>query len=370
MKTAKEIISSISEELFLSEPLMFDVFCSHKIVENESLSTVFRTGKRRIEYNPKLVEEKPYSTIKEYLKNEIMRILLKHPYERVPPEPNRIALKKASDITISDILPMSRNLTNAQYYNFKSGMSYEEYYKELKDICPDAPENGKADFETSELWGDDAEMCDKIDAQIKKASSSNQWGSLAGTEIEKIIAKKNITMDYKKILTQFRSSMMSDLRILTRQRPNRRYGFDYMGSRYKPTYNLLVAVDSSGSISKEDLEDFFSVINRFFKYGAKNIKVIVFDVNITQELDLKRARNEIDIKGRGGTDFQAAVDYYENSSDYDGMIVFTDGYADKPKRQKTKKILWILSSKENYEFNRWLEQLPGSRATWIAKKKF
>ena len=86
-----------------------------------------------------------------------------------------------------------------------------------------------------------------------------------------------------------------------------------MGSRYKDTVKLLIAVDSSGSISQEDLENFFSIINRFFKYGAKEIKVIVFDTQITQEMDFKKARESLKIKGRGGTDFQAAIDYYEHS---------------------------------------------------------
>ena len=394
MKNAKEIITSITEEMFLTEPLMFDVFCSHKLQENTDIQVMFRTGQGRIEYNPELVEQsfrkEGCGSIEIALKNEILRILLLHPYQRVPENPNRVALKKASDITINSISPYSTKLPDASLYNLEYGLSYEEYYKKLKLIFPESkamknvPSQGMlqsqnesagqyqvqnksepGEYESTELWTEDDSMCDQIEQQIKKASASNQWGSLNGTGIETILAQKKIAMDYKKILMKFRSSVLSDSRSLTRLRPNSRYDFDYMGSRYKPSFNLLVAVDSSGSITHSDLENFFSIINRFFKYGAKKIKVIVFDVAITQELDFKKAAKKIEVHGRGGTCFQPAIDYYEKSRDYDGMIVFTDGFAELPKIHHHKKILWVLNNKANYNYCSQLQKLPGSSAIWI-----
>ena len=118
-----------------------------------------------------------------------------------------------------------------------------------------------------------------------------------------------------------------------------------------------------------DLESFFSVINRFFKYGISSIKLLVFDVAITQELDYVKARDEVEIKGRGGTDFQAIIDYYKKANKYDGMIVFTDGYAAPPEITNKKCILWIMNNRENYESNHdWIDNLPGSISTWIPRQ--
>ncbi|MCR5187360.1 MAG: VWA-like domain-containing protein [Treponema sp.] len=412
MKSAKEIISSISDNLFINEPLMFDIFCSHKLVANNSIDAMFRTGKGRIEYNPNLVVQK-YKDAPELLKDEILRILLKHPYERVPENPNRIALKVASDKVLEEIDSMQRSFCPFKYSNVYKGLSYEEYYKNLQDRFPkelpkirgqkgheaneseedtdsektrgdncektskkdskvnddDDDKNNqkklKADFEASELWADDEEMCGKINSQIQNAIESNKCGSFMGSFLEKILANKKINVDYKRILSMFRCSMLSDIRKLTRLRPNRRYGFDYMGSKHKTTYSLLIAVDSSGSIAPTDLENFFSVINQFFKYDISKMKVIVFDVGIQQELDFKKAQKEIKVSGRGGTDFQAAIDYYENSRNFDGMIVFTDGYALKPKINKKKRILWFINDKNNYKENAWLGKLPGCKITYL-----
>ncbi len=386
--SVKEKIRSVIDSWFLYEPLLFDVYCTHKLVENDKMKCPFRTGKRRIEYNPELLENNSTDEIAEHLKIEVMRILLKHPYQRVPLDPNRAALKTASDVTISEYCFRDKKLHNANHYNLEYGLSYEEYYKELYYICPNFGSNGMSDekvspvmpdgeiweyeaaAEASELWNDDEEMCDSVNRQILKAQKTNQWGSVTGSCKETINASLRIPMDYRRILSQFRASIISQRRLLTRMKPNRRYGFEFMGSKFEPKTHLLVAVDVSGSIGSEDLEKFFSIINRFFSFGVEAIKVLAFDTEIKQEIELKKAVKNIKIEGRGGTDFQCAIDYYESHEDYQGLIIFTDGYAEVPKISRNKQILWILTGKNEYDrAYRWIKKLRMNRATWIPVRK-
>ena len=213
-------------------------------------------------------------------------------------------------------------------------------------------------------------MSDSVNLQIEKAQKTNQWGSISGMFQETITASMKIPMDYRRILSQFRSSIISQRRKLTRMKPNRRYGFEFMGSQFEPKTHLLVAVDDSGSISNEDLQHFFSIINRFFSYGVEAINVIAFDTEIKQEFELKKASKNIRITGRGGTDFQCAVNYYENHPEFQGMIIFTDGYAPEPKITKAKQMLWILTSKGEYDYAmKWIKDLRLSKATWIPSLK-
>ena len=143
-----------------------------------------------------------------------------------------------------------------------------------------------------------------------------------------------------------------------------------MGSQFEPKTHLLVAVDVSGSIETEDLKNFFSIINRFFSYGVEAINVITFDWELQQEFELKKAAKDIKITGRGGTNFQCAVDYYENHPEFQGMIIFTDGYAEVPKIKKAKQLLWILTGKMEYDHAiKWIKDLRMSRATWIPSVK-
>lgn len=386
--SVKEAIGRVVDKWFLYEPLVFNVYCTHKLQENIEIKTPFRTGKRRIEYNPALLENRSDSEIEAALFAEVARILLKHPYQRVPQNPNRAALKTASDVTLREhCLVDNQKLHDASHYNLTPRLSYEEYYKKLYHICPNFGNDGQdkssslaptlkdgeeweyeAAANASELWDEDEEMADSVNQQILKAQQTNQWGSLSGSFKETVTASLKIPMDYRRILSQFRACIISQRRKLTRMKPSRRYDFDYMGSKFEPKTRLLVAVDVSGSIGSDDLQNFFSIINRFFSYGVESVHVIAFDSELKQEFDIKKAAKSVQVVGRGGTDFQCAVDYYESHSEYQGMIVFTDGYADVPKITKPKQTLWILSGKVQYECAlEWINKLPLSKATWIPK---
>lgn len=387
--SVKEIISRVVDKWFLYDPLLFNVYCTHKLEPNSDMKCSFRTGKRRIEYNPELLKDQSAGDIEQGLKNEVTRILLKHPYQRVPQNPNRTALTTASDVTLNEHCYHDNKMKDAAHYNLESGLSYEEYYKKLYYICPDfdAMDNDgqkhlmpglkkgeiwdyEATADASELWDEDEEMTDSVNQQIQKAMKTNQWGSISGEFQETITASLKIPMDYRRILSQFRASIITQRRKLTRMKPNRRYGFEFMGSQFEPKTHLLVAVDVSGSIDTEDLKNFLSIINRFFSYGVEVIHVLAFDTEIKQELELKKAAKSIRIIGRGGTDFQCAIDYYESHPEYQGLIIFTDGYADVPKLKLHKQILWILTGKYEYDNAiKWIKRLRFNKGTWIPSLK-
>ena len=124
-----------------------------------------------------------------------------------------------------------------------------------------------------------------------------------------------------------------------------------MGSRYDFTTRLLVAVDVSGSMSNEDIRLGFSLVNRFFKYGIEHIDALAFDTQVQGEaLTLKRARREVVVTGRGGTDFNAVMDYVDSHPGYDGVIIFTDGIAPVPRPPRVQRIplLWVFINEKTY----------------------
>ena len=412
-----KIITKIAEEWFLKEPLIFGVYCTHKLTENRKMKIPFRCGRMRIEYNPELLEKMDGKQIADLLKIEVVRIILKHPYQRMPVCPNFAALALASDITIQDstikdsasfFSSPKTKLRSPADFDLPNGLCYEEYYakllnklrEQLKDFSLTLMENSEAEdsdaedskaalqkgeadeddeesdengfmasFQTAELWEENDEAAETVNAEIEKAQTSNSWGSISGDLKQIIEASLVIQMDYRRMLSMFRASILSSKRKPTRMKPNRRYGFSYMGSQSDFTTGLLVAVDTSGSISDEALKQFFSIVNRFFKYGIKTIDVIQFDAELKEEvLSLKKAKSKVEITGRGGTDFQPAIDYYEKHKMYDGLIVFTDGYAEIPKLSGySAKILWVLTSRQEYEdfCAEILDHLPGSKATYI-----
>lgn len=417
MITEEERIKKIIERWFLLEPLMFNIFCTHKLEKNIGLKVPFRSGKMKIEYSPLQLQKLSDKEVEEYLKAEVFRIVLKHPYERVPQDANKVALGFASDVTIEQTSQFTIPLHNYAELGLAKGLSYEEYYRDLKfrpiaqlDYGNDedkkhsdskqqaASENKDCSnqhidsdnqdcshqqndeenhsysdqqkaAENVELWQEDDLAIEVINMQIIKAKESNEWGTISGNLQQIIEANLVVRMDYKKVLSSFRASILSQNRELTRTRPNRRYGFDFMGSHYKFTTKLLVAVDVSGSISDKELSKFFSIINRFFKYGIKNIDVIQFDFNITAPImNLKKAKKSIKVTGRGGTSFQPPINYYADHKEYDGLIIFTDCYAEVPRPTTHRRILWVLTNEKSYSNAiNWIKTMANNKVMYIPK---
>ena len=141
-------------------------------------------------------------------------------------------------------------------------------------------------------------------------------------------------------------------------KPNRRTGFQNMGSIRRFDTKLLVAVDVSGSISTESLRYFYGVINSAFKYGFESIDVIQFDCGIKLVQNLSKVVREVPVLGRGGTSFQEPIDYaHENG--YDGLLMLTDGYAPEPQIPDGFKagILWVCENEDCLNHHRrWMEK--------------
>lgn len=384
--TVGQRIKSLSQDWFLTEPLLFAVLCTHAIKRNDNMGCDMRCGKGIIEFNPDRLEHLDDKQLALRLKAEVVRIILKHPYQRQPYNPRRDVMRLSSDLTLCDNLEGmdSIGLEPPTIFDIPRGQAFEQYYSLMAGqvtqfeqnadgdgipIDMNMPGNGQGDADSDQvtdsllqadagasLWDEDELMSERVNHEIETAQRCNQWGSLSG-DLKALIESTLVSkQNFRAILSQFRASILSAKRHLTRMRPNRRYGFDAMGSQYAYSTCLLVAVDVSGSVSDEDIQRFLAVINRFFKQGIERIEVIEFDSHITtpEPLLLKQATRSIRVTGRGGTNFQPAIDYYYQNEQYDGLVFLTDGYAPTPKvpdDKRHKPIAWILTTQGGNEAN-------------------
>lgn len=489
---------------FLTEPALVEIYMTHSLEENKSLSCVMRCGKGRIEYNPNLVAHISDDKLELFLKTEIIRILLKHPYDRQPDCCRKEVVAIASNLVIGDNYTEFKpiNIPEPSKYGLQSHESYEWYAYRLEgnipktegiedshepvmditedllnddiedteqsefseeqelensqfkkkndsqdslqlndddsnqenhqskesgteesdskgennpnfisfqigegtsigfelsfddDFTPSLPVSSsnsnsspakqeknssgvsssvsasnllplkdttpKANFDLSSLWEEDFMKSCEIDSTIELINETCGWGTVPGNLVDQIIANTKARIDYRKVLSGFRASVLSSKRNLTRMRPNRRSGFDNLGSIRRFSTNILVAVDVSGSVDDESLKHFFSIINRTFKYGIEKLDLIQFDVDTKEVESFDKKKNKFDITGRGGTNFQSVYDYATAHQEYDGLIIFTDGCAPPPKKSpKMKcKVVWVCNNKRNYESNKeWMLKL-------------
>lgn len=367
-KKEENVFQRIAEHWFLSEPVLFATYCSHHLKPNSSIACTMRTGKGCIEYNPELTNLLTEQAIEENLKVEMIRILLKHPYDRQPKDCSAMACTLGSDCTLSSYYDNWKYVNLAKPSDFQlPEKEYFEWYainidklikKEGNDsVMTKTSDYAKAKAEQSALWEEDELMQISINTIIENAKN---WGTIPGNLVEQIIASTKVRIDYRKVISGFRASCISMRRTLTRMRPNRRTGFQNMGSIYRYKTNLLVAVDVSGSVTSKTLAHFYSVINRFFHYGIENIDVMQFDCAAGEVKNIKKASHKIEIFGRGGTDFQCVIDYAQQAKCYDGVIIMTDGYAPPPVLPPHFRphLLWICENEDSYkQHHEWMEKL-------------
>ena len=402
--TARERIQQEAEQWFLTEPVFFAVYCSHRLTMNANMLCPLRTGKGRIEYNPTVIDALQDNQLKDLLKVEMIRILLQHPYARQPLGCLPMMLQTASDMVISPAYKFSWvDLAKPEDYGLPKGQHYEWYANRLNEMAihrdGDAPSEGNSDTNeqqgedisapsvgqsdqskdlqsaSSGTDGEDSGENDKGGGESKDTDytslweenqfqarqitdlvqSTTQWGSLPGDMVELIKKAAEGKIDYRGALRTFRSSILSQKRRLTRMRPSRRFGFEQMGSHYDFTTRLLIAIDTSGSVGSEELGRYFRIITTFFKYGIQEIDVLMFDDVIQGEpvtfTEAKKNKQEFKVKGRGGTSFQAPVNYVKEHPNYDGLIIITDGYAPTPDVPPflRAKLLWVIDNEKSYK---------------------
>ena len=373
-------ISKITERWFLSEEALFSVFCTHRVAENSGMECHVRVGKGVIEVNPDLCADISDKELEERLRVEVIRILLKHPYERQPDGCSITARALGSNCVIGDSYQLQKvEMEEPADFKLPPKGHFEFYARCIERILQkmdgqdQQSENseehshnqreggGGGDFgkeyaDIAANWQQDELMAAQVNEVIRDV---NSWGSLPGNLVEEIIASTKARVDYRKILAGFRASILSEKRKLTRMRPNRRSGFEAMGSRYDFTTHIIIGVDCSGSISNDDLRNFYTTINRFFQYGIQQIDVVQFDADLGEVQTLLKASEKIKVTGRGGTCFQPFIDFVASHPEYDGALIYTDGYAPQPSIPAGMRtpLCWVLRSEtELKEHEHWMSQ--------------
>ena len=207
------------------------------------------------------------------------------------------------------------------------------------------------------LWGEDVIQNQRIESYVVEAIQQKSWGTTPHDIVQQIeIEYKKNYPDCKRILKYLNAKIKQTNRVLTRTKPSRRFGFSQMGSIYKPRPSkLLVFIDSSGSIAPKLLKRFLLTIKSIFSRTIKEIDMFFFDTELKSKEPIKTKvynMHKIDVIGSGGTNFECIFEYIKkNQNKYDGILIFTDGYAPEVnlKYKLRTKLCWIIYDNEGVQ---------------------
>jgi predicted metal-dependent peptidase len=175
-------------------------------------------------------------------------------------------------------------------------------------------------------------------------------GELKGL-LDKLNSSEPPKFDWKSYLRRFTGGSQRVFTKKLRRKFNKRFE-DNPGLKIKFRKHILVAVDTSGSVSDTEVQEFFHEIDHINKTGA-DITIVQCDSRI-QHIGPYKAGDKIEIHGRGGTEFDPVLELYnENQDKYTCLVYLTDGECScsvKP----VGKLLWVISTRGSIN-----EDLPG-----------
>lgn len=204
-----------------------------------------------------------------------------------------------------------------------------------------ADEFGDVDEATKKLIRNQTEhlLKEVADAVIKSQ------GHVPG-EFQEILDRINTIdppkFDWRSYLRRFTGGSTKTYTKKTRRKYNKRYD-ENPGLKIKWKRHILVAIDTSGSVSSNELREFLHEIHHMQKTGSE-ITIAQADTAISHIGPFNARSSEFKVHGRGGTSFHPVLEYYNNNTHkYTCLLYFTDGEACAPPAARGK-MLWVLSS--------------------------
>ncbi len=201
--------------------------------------------------------------------------------------------------------------TNSDDYHEVSG-EIKEFVKEVYDGIPE--------FSRGLLPAYQIDAINKILAPAKI-----KWQNV----LKKYIGL--IPIPYKKTKTR-----------LNRRQPER---FDISGRINDRTIRVVVAIDTSGSMSNKMLEYIFTEIFDILKHIKFELTVIECDADIGRVYKAKKISDiNMEVTGRGGTSFTPVIEYINKNNYRDALLIyFTDGFGDDEiPKPKTYRNIWVV----------------------------
>jgi predicted metal-dependent peptidase len=344
-EAARDMVTNGTVLLLQKQPFYASLVLQTEIIECWTIETADIDGKT-LRYSPKFVLEQSVKQMAGLLAHEVMHVAQQHHLRRGKREPVRWNV--ACDYAINPIiLDAGMELPEGKLLDLKyEDMSAEEIYellpKSTSKTCPcglgdvrDAP--GGQEKQDENL----AEVRVKVVQAMVDAQIRGDIPDSIQRLIDQILSEK---VDWREALARFVSELArNDYNFL---KPSVRYLWQGL---YLPklesleTGNIIVIVDTSGSIDEDMINQFAAEITAIA--GVFNIGITVIYVDAAlQSIQTFEPGEEIILKpkGGGGTSFKPGYEYINKNDLRPRAVVYlTDGCCSDYPAEPDYPTLWI-----------------------------
>jgi predicted metal-dependent peptidase len=191
-----------------------------------------------------------------------------------------------------------------------------------------------------------SQLADILERTLKRAAAQTSHGNIPACVDETFnkLAQYKAKRWHAALRNFYRSSVEGVDRTNTWSRLNRRYGTQSPGTRVGDGKKLIIGIDTSGSMSVEDIQKALGECHAMLKCGVE-AKVMFFD---TEVHDTKKLTKNMQVTkcGRGGTSFRHFFSQAVKHNP-DGVVLFSD--MDAPddislKDVRKVQVLWVYTA--------------------------
>jgi len=201
-----------------------------------------------------------------------------------------------------------------------------------------APHDPATEAEAETIW----------QGRIAEAARAAKIAGKMPADLERLIKEYlRPRVDWRAALANFVVPARSDYGL----RPDRRLwpGTYVPDLDSEALHDLVVAIDTSGSISQKELDAFLAELRGILvSYPEVRVHVVVCDaaVHSFATVDFREGDSwpKIELKGGGGTDFRPVFTEIRRRGLLPcGLVFLTDGYGAYPDRPPAYPVLWVLA---------------------------
>jgi len=247
-----------------------------------------------------------------------------------------------------------------------NGMTAEEIYPLLRDNeLQQAPPRNQGNDDDSETQQQQAQNLSQGDMEMlavqwrqrlaSAAQQAQQAGKLSAELARLVDFSLQPKLPWRSLLAQHLNPTARNDYSYTRPSTRRGDPAVFPGLRSEEI-DLVVAVDTSGSIHELEIGQFFSEINAIKGQVRARIALLCCDANIDDECPVffeawDEFKFEPGLKGGGGTDFRPVFRWI-NQQDMlpDTLVYFTDACGEFPEHEPPYPTVWLVKGKKKVPF--------------------
>jgi predicted metal-dependent peptidase len=327
-------------------------------------------------FNANWAENLSQSELRGVLAHEVLHVIFQHSSRRSNREPLRwnIAADHAINLILLHqgfVLPKGGFANNAY-----KGKSAEEIYTllpesskyrisstgslggndesniggQIPDVGEDIldPDNISVKAARSTDMPDRAQL-DELCTDLRNDAASKLQGNSAGLFLSECQAIEESRIDWRELLRSWLvDRIKNDWSMWPYSKKFIHRGLFMPSVGIEAPGHIIFAIDTSGSISNKDLGEIFSEIRSYRELFPCRLTVIQCDakiqsIEIFEELDGTEIPEQMNVFGRGGTDFRPVFDWAIENDPSSLLIYATDGFGSFPQFEVPNEVIWLLT---------------------------